>query len=136
MVIGGATGAGYRIVAADVGAQLAVQVRAAKDGYETAVERVAVIGLVRASAILELSPSVDGRAVSVTAKVTVPGTQLAPTGQVTVTVDGRSRLLDVVSGRASSTWRRLDPGEVAIEGRYAGTTDLFPAEATNTAQVG
>jgi hypothetical protein len=124
--IGGATQPTYRLVAEDVGSQVAVRITATRppeEGYEPVV-LVSVPGpaVGQASAAVSAKAKAKGeRKVKLTVTVSVPG--LDPSAPVTVTRGGKvvARGTVTSSGRLVLTLKRQPKGKVTWTVAYAGS---------------
>ncbi|HET6919538.1 MAG TPA: N-acetylmuramoyl-L-alanine amidase, partial [Jiangellaceae bacterium] len=135
VIIPGAVGDSYQVLPEDVGTQLAVQLDIGKPGYQTTREVVSVVGLATARTSVSVSASSNRRRVLVQIEVTAPGITPVPTGQVTVMLNGRTRVLDLADGRATVKFFGLPPRQHGIDVSYSGSTTMLPSLGTATVVV-
>lgn len=136
VLIPDAAEATYTPVGADVGHQLTAQVVVTRSGYDSLLEEVPAVGLVRAASRVTLTPSVTGRRAVLAVVVDVPGTDVVPVGQVAITLDGRRKVLNLLDGRASTRYVRLRSGEHPVTVEYLGSTALSGARTVGTVTIG
>ncbi|MGZ4466353.1 MAG: N-acetylmuramoyl-L-alanine amidase [Nocardioides sp.] len=135
VAVPGATATTYQPVAAVVGTQLSVRVEVAKSGYQTLTEQVAVVGLVTAPTVVSVTADPAPKRALLRISVTAPGTTLVPTGQVSVSLGGHTKVLDLVDGAALGRFFRMTPGAYPAEVSYAGSTALLASQGSATVQV-
>lgn len=133
--IAGATGATYRLGAADVGHAVSVRVTASAPRHLTATATSPGTGAVaKARSVAQLSAKPGKKGVRVTVRVAAG--DLVPTGTVVVTARGKVvARLALVDGQATGTLRKLRPGRVALTASYAGDASVSGSTATKKVKV-
>jgi hypothetical protein len=134
--IAGATAPSYRLVPADVGSRISARVTIAPPQAEPATQTIVFDTLVRAQTALTVKTTPRrGRAV-VRVRATAAGLAAGhPTGNVTVTLDGRTRALPLSDGHLRTVYRRLEPGRYDVQVTYPGNATAAPATASATVKV-
>lgn len=133
--IPGATGATYRLGAADVGKRVTVRLDVVRRSFRS-LSRVMSVG----NAKVTTRPTVKvktagqpGRAV-VTVKLRAPG--IVPfKGRVTVRIGSRSEVVRIVDGKARVAFSGLRPGVQNVQVRYTGTKVIKPVKGKGRVRI-
>jgi len=133
--IPGATTSKYRVVAADLGSRLRVQVTATATWWRTATQKIATSQPVRTTPTMRVTTAVTGHRLAITVQITAP-LVAQPGGHVIVT-EGTHRLARVLvtAGRAKITVRGMASGRHHLKIRYIGTPKVATAKATRSVKV-
>ena len=134
--IAGSTAARHRLEPADVGSHISARVTIAVPRVEPAKQTISFDRPVRAQPVLAVKTKPRrGRAV---VRVRATAASLAagyPTGNVIVTLGGRTRSLPLADGRLRTVFQHLKPGTYHVQVTYPGNGTAAPATASATVRV-
>jgi hypothetical protein len=135
VVIAGAVGVTYVAVADDLGTQLSVRVERTKLGYAATAEKIGVSGLTKAATgITVRAVGRPGKAM-IHVTLSARGVAAVATGVVTVTVNHRTKTVDLASGAATARFIDMAPGRYPVEVTYPGDAVLLPTQASSEVHV-
>lgn len=129
VAIPGATARTYLVDAADLGTLLAVQVTTRTHGHKPAVETLPVSTEVEAATTTSAQSRPRIRKAVIHVRVSAAGTEVLPTGSVTVTLRHQQQTVPLNEGAAIARFTNLAPGHIQATVNYPGG-DHFSASET------
>ncbi len=133
----GATGATYRLRAADLGSRISARLVFQKPNYETTATRTILTAPVRALPRVGVSLVPGHGVLRITIKVTAPGVS-AVAGTVRVRSGGQVVAEQVLrQGSSTVSLTALRPGLRTVRVRYLGSSTVLPSDLTaHSARIG
>ena len=133
--IAGATGAAYRVAAADAGRRISLRTTVTRPDYQTFDVTTAVPGVVSSSTNTRMVLWAAGQKRRAVVRVYVAGTGFVGSGQVLVAYRKRLIRANLVNGRAEVVFNRAGAGNVEIKVRYLGSAALAPTYGSKWVRV-
>jgi hypothetical protein len=135
VAIAGAVGAAYVGVADDLGTQLSVRVERTKPGYEATAEEIGASGLTKAATGITVRAVGRHDKAMIHVSLSPRGVAAVATGAVTVTVNHRTKTVDLASGAATARFIGFAPGRYPVEVKYQGDALMLPTQTSSEVHI-
>ncbi|WP_244932016.1 CHAP domain-containing protein [Nocardioides sp. W7] len=132
--IPGATGATYRLGAADVGSRVSLRLDVVRRSFRSLSRTIRIGSKVTTRPTMKVVPKGQAGRAIVTVRLRAPGIDPFK-GRVTVRIGSRSEVVRIVDGKARVAFTGLRPGVQAIQVRYTGTSVIKPVKGKGRVRI-